>query len=96
MSFTVNILYSGQNGNARRFAEDMVNEGIVEKIRKQPGNERYEYYFPMDDEESILLIDRWSNQEALDTHHKSDMMKQIANLREKYHLRMSVEKFIDF
>lgn len=96
MSFTVNILYSGQNGNARRFAEDMVNEGIVEKIRKQPGNERYEYYFPMDDEESILLIDRWSNQEALDTHHKSDMMKQIANLREKYHLRMSVEKFTDF
>ncbi|MGX4687363.1 antibiotic biosynthesis monooxygenase family protein [Vagococcus sp. JNUCC 83] len=95
MSFTVNILYSGQNGNARRFAEDMVNEGIVEKIRKQPGNERYEYYFPMDDEESVLLIDRWSNQEALDRHHKSDMMKQIAQLREKYHLKMSVEKFAD-
>lgn len=95
MSFTVNILYSGQNGNARRFAEDMVNEGIVEKIRKQPGNERYEYYFPMDDEESVLLIDRWSNQEALDRHHQSDMMKQIAQLREKYHLKMSVEKFSD-
>lgn len=50
----------------------------------------------MDDEESVLLIDRWSKQEALDTHHKSDMMRHIANLREKYHLRMSVEKFMDW
>ena len=49
----------------------------------------------MDDPETVLLIDRWENQEALDEHHKSPMMKEIADLREKYHLHMRVEQFIE-
>lgn len=44
--------------------------------------ERYEYFFPMDDPETVLLIDRWKDQEALDIHHKSEMMNEIAVLRE--------------
>lgn len=49
----------------------------------------------MDDPETVLLIDRWENQEALDEHHKSPMMKEIAKLRDKYHLRMRVEQFVE-
>lgn len=93
MSLIVNIYYTGKNGSARKFAEEMMSSGIVDKVRAEEGNERYEYFFPMEDEETVMLIDRWKNQEALDLHHKSDIMKQIANLREKYSLHMKVEKF---
>ena len=95
MSIVVNIYYTGKNGNARKFAEEMIANGIVDRIRAEDGNERYEYFFPMDEAETVLLIDRWKNQEALDFHHKTDMMKEIAELREKYHLKMRVEKFTD-
>ena len=46
MSITVNILYSGKNGNARKFVEEMTAEGIVDAVRAEAGNEKYEYYFP--------------------------------------------------
>ena len=92
MSLIINIYYTGKNGNARKFAEEMVSSGIVDRVRQEEGNERYEYFFPMEDEESVMLIDRWKNQEALDVHHKSEMMKEIAKLREKYGLKMRVEK----
>ncbi len=95
MSITINILYTGQNGSARKFAEEMVASGVVEAVRAEAGNERYEYYFPMDDPESVLLIDRWQNQQALDIHHKSDMMKKIAELRQKYNLKMKVERYTE-
>lgn len=49
----------------------------------------------MDDPESVLLIDRWQNQQALDIHHKSDMMKKIAELRQKYNLKMKVERYTE-
>ena len=71
----------------------MVSRGIVAKIRAEEGNEKYEYFFPMEDGETVLLIDRWENKEALDIHHKSEMMKEIADLRNKYELKMRVEKF---
>jgi len=93
MSIVVNIYYTGHNGNARKFAEEMVSKGIVDRIRLEEGNERYEYFFPMDDPETVLLIDCWKSQEALDFHHKTKMMQEIAELRNKYHLAMKVEKF---
>ena len=95
MSLIINIYYTGENGSAKKFAEEMVSSGIVDRVRKEPGNERYNYFFPMDDEETVLLIDRWENEEALNEHHKSEMMKEIAELREKHHLHMRVEQFIE-
>ncbi len=95
MSITVNIYYTGQNGNARKFAEEMMASGIVDEIRAEEGNERYEYFFPMEDAETVLLIDRWRDQAAIDFHHKSEMMPKIAALREKYKIRMRVERYLD-
>lgn len=93
MNITINIYYKGENGNAKKFAEEMVSSGIVDRVRKEEGNLKYEYFLPFDDKETVLLIDRWKNEEAKDTHHKSEMMKEIAELRNKYHLNMKVEKF---
>ena len=95
MSITVQIRYTGKNGSARKFAEEMMASGVVEAVRAEEGNERYEYFFPMEDAETVLLIDRWTSQEAIGLHHKSEMMKQIAELREKYGLRMKVERYTD-
>ena len=95
MAFTINIYYTGTDGNARKFAEEMTSSGLVEKIRAEKGNLRYEYFLPMDDSETVLLIDAWENEEALGFHHKSPMMSEIAALREKYHLKMRVQKFIE-
>ena len=41
MAVTVNIYYSGENGNARKFAEEMTSSGIVRQIRAEAGNERF-------------------------------------------------------
>ena len=90
---TVNIRYTGANGSARAFADEMVASGTVAAIRAEEGNIRYEYYAPLNDPETILLIDSWKDQAAIDMHHASPMMAVIAALREKYDLHMTVERF---
>ena len=94
MSITINIYYTGENGSARKFAEEMISSGTVEAIRKESGNIRYDYFYPVDDAETVLLIDSWENQEAIDIHHESPMMDIIFRLREKYNLHMKVERYI--
>ena len=91
---TVNLRYTGKNGAARKFAEKMIVSGTVAAIRAETGNLHYEYYQPLDDPETILLIDSWEDQAAIDAHHASPMMATIASLREKYDLHMTVERFI--
>ena len=58
MSPTINIYYTGENANARKFVNEMISRGIVDRIRKEEGNIKYEYFLPIDDSETFLLIDK--------------------------------------
>ncbi len=91
---TVNLYYKGANGSARAFVREMEASGIADAIRAEEGNLRYQYFQPLDDPETVLLIDSWRDQAAIDAHHASPMMAQLAALREKYDLHMTAERFV--
>ena len=94
MSIMVNLYYTGTNGAARAFAAEMESSGTADRIRAEEGNERYAYFYPADDPETVLLMDAWTDQAAIDRHHASPMMETIARLREKYDLHMRVERYV--
>ncbi|MBQ9030435.1 MAG: antibiotic biosynthesis monooxygenase [Parasporobacterium sp.] len=94
MPITINIYYTGTNQNARRFAQEMESSGTAAAIRAEEGNLRYEYFYLMNDPETVLLIDSWADQAAIDRHHESPMMGKIAHLREQYDLHMRVERYL--
>ena len=95
MAITINIYYTGKNGNARKFAEEMEQSGTADAIRAEKGNKRYEYFYPKNDTETVLLIDSWDSQDAIDKHHATPMMDKITELRNKYDLRMKVERYLE-
>ena len=66
--------------------EEMESSGIAARIRAVEGCLGYEYFFPADDPNGLLLIDSWENQEALNRYHSSPAMTEAAALREKYGL----------
>lgn len=94
MAITVNLRYTGKDGSALAFVREMTDSGTVDKIRAEEGNLRYEYYQSLDNPKMILLIDSWRDQKAIDAHHASSMMQTIAELREKYDLHMTVERYV--
>ncbi len=94
MSITVTIFYTGKDNNAEKFAKEMIKSGIVQKIKNEEGNLGYNYYISLEDPNTILLLDSWKDQKALDAHHASPMMEDIMNLRNKYDLSMKAERYI--
>ena len=52
-------------------------------------------YVSLEDPETVLLIDAWKDQETIDKHHASEMMKTIADLRNKYDLHMEVNRYVE-
>lgn len=91
---TMQLYYTGTNGSALLFVKEMEETGIAEKIRQEPGNMAYNYYRSLSDPETVLLVDAWADQEALDFHHASPMMQDILNLREKYGLVVRAERYL--
>ena len=49
---------------------------------------------PLNDPHTVLLIDEWENQQSIDRHHASPMMKTIAQLRDKYDLHMKAQRYV--
>ena len=90
---TMNLYYTGTNGNARKFVEEMESSGTADAIRAEQGNLRYDYFFSAADPETVLLIDSWKDQASIDAHHATPMMATIAALREKYDLHMRAERY---
>ena len=90
---TMNLYYTGEDGNARKFVEEMESSGTAAAIRAEEGNLRYDYFYSASDPETVLLIDSWVSQEAIDAHHATPMMETISALREKYDLHMSAERY---
>ena len=93
MSLTVHLYYTGENGAARRFAEEMERSGLAAAIRAEDGNEKYDYFVSLADPETVLLVDSWRDQAALDAHHATPMMLDLAALRDKYDLHMRSERY---
>ena len=93
-TITVLLCYKGSGDAARCFAEEMEASGTAELIRAEEGNLRYEYFVPMNDPEAVLLVDSWRDQAAIDAHHASPMMAKILELREKYGLTVTAERYV--
>ena len=49
MAITVNLYYTGKDGAARAFAEEMKASGTADRIRAEEGNVGYRYFQPLDD-----------------------------------------------
>lgn len=94
MAITVNLYYTGKNGAAKEFVREMISSGTVQAIKQESGNLKYDYFIKIDEPDTVLLIDSWESQEAIDMHHNSPMMKKIIELRDKYDLHMRVERYV--
>lgn len=88
----IRIYYTGKEGKAKEFANEMIASKVVDRIRSEEGNLEYSYFIPLGSKDTVMLIDSWENQEAIDKHHNSPMMAEIIRLREKYDLTMKVER----
>lgn len=90
---TINIRYNAPDGNALKYMEEMATTGYADSIRAIPGCLRYDYFIPQDDPQSVLLIDSWEDQAALNRYHQSPVMKKAEALRAKYQLERKAQMF---
>ena len=51
-AITMNLYYTGSDGNARKFVEEMESSGTADAIRAEEGNLRYDYFVSRYDPET--------------------------------------------
>ena len=81
---TLYVAYTAKPGCREKFVRQLVEEGILTLIRQEDGCLAYDYYFSAQDENELLLIERWQSAEHQRVHMQQPHMARLRELKEQY------------
>jgi quinol monooxygenase YgiN len=80
----VEVHYYIKDGKRNDFYRTLIESGIADASRAEEGNEKYEYYYSLDNENELLLLEVWKSAEAVELHQQSAHFKQLGELKKEY------------
>ena len=89
----LNVTYRCKSGMRDAFLERIMAEGIDIACRAEPGNLKYDYYYPADDGDEVLLVEKWRDAGALKTHSEMPHFIRLAAIKPTYVTETIVKRF---
>lgn len=77
------VRYQTKPGCREKFVRQLVEEGILTLIRQEDGCLAYDYYFSAQDENELLLIERWQSAEHQRVHMQQSHMARLKAIKEQ-------------
>ena len=84
MELTLHVTYTAKPGCREAFVRQIVTEGILTAIRGEDGCLAYDYYFSAQDENVVLLIERWESEAHQRVHMQQSHMASLRKIKEAY------------
>ena len=81
---TLYVRYTAKDGCREAFVREIVEAGILTLIRQEPGCLAYDYYFSAQDENELLLIERWESAAHQRVHMEQPHMARLREIKDKY------------
>lgn len=84
MELRLHVTYTAKPGCREQFVRKIVTAGILTEIRNEAGCLGYDYYFSTQDENVVLLIERWESEAHVRVHLTQPHMAQLRKIKEEY------------
>lgn len=81
---TLFVKYYCKPGMREPFVRTVVERGILDAVRNEEGCFAYDYYFSAQDENILLLIEKWRSPEDQKVHLTLPHMKELASFKDEF------------
>lgn len=75
------VRYKGEKESLVKFYEEIKKEGLAEASRSEDGNIRYEYFWPVERENELFLLEAWKDKDAQIFHNEQPHFKRLGELK---------------
>nr|WP_320025334.1 putative quinol monooxygenase [uncultured Acetobacterium sp.] len=89
----LNVTYTTKPGKRTAFLTALTQLGVVEKSKQEPGNLKYDYFYPLDAEDQLFLVEIWEDDVALVFHAQTEHYQQLQSIKGDYLISANIEKF---
>lgn len=85
------VTYTAKTGTREKFVNEIFSGNLLETIRNEEGCISYDYYYPVQEKDSITLIEKWETQEHQKCHLQQPHMEELRKIKERYITDTKVE-----
>ncbi len=89
----LNVTYKCKPGKRNAFLEAVKNEGIDSASRAEEGNIKYSYYLSLENDDELLLLEKWKDSNAVSEHGEKAHFKRLGDLKAEYVLDTVIDKY---
>ena len=89
------VTYKCKPGMREKCLEAIKAEGLDAGARAEAGNIKYDYYMSAEDENEMLLVEMWRDEEAIAFHNEQDHFKRLVELKDDFVEKTTIEKYYD-
>ncbi len=89
----VNVRYTVKPGKRDEFLLKAEQQGIIAASRAEPGNCGYEYFKPVDSENTLFLMELWADGQAQAAHGQTAHYQRLQLLKQEYVTDVKIEKY---
>ena len=86
------VKYKAKHGPREKFVNDVFDLHIIDKIKCEDGFISYKYFYDAKEADDLLLVEEWKSEEKQQNHLKTEHMKELKELKDKYLLDTKVTK----
>ena len=90
---TLNVTYTVRSGQGEAFAQALDQEGVLERVRREPGCLQYELFAAVGKADRLMLVERWDGQDNLDAHSAGENFKAMQAVEKTYVTDVDVRRF---
>ena len=87
------VKYKTKHGLRENFVNDIFDLNIIDKIKREEGFISYNYFYDAEEADALLLVEEWESEEKQQNHLKTEHMKELKVLKDKYVLDTTITKF---
>ena len=89
----LNVTYTMKPGKREEFVAQVTGQGILQAIREENGCLSYCYFASVEDPDQLLLVERWTDEQAQAAHMGQPHMKRLAAIKESCALDTKLERY---
>ena len=83
-TYSLTVIYLAKDGCGRKFVKELEESGVANKVRREEGCLRYDYYFKSWDEDTVLLFEEWESKKHQEVHLTQPHIADLKAIKEKY------------
>jgi len=89
----LHVKYIVKEGKRDEFIQMVREAGIMTASKQEPGNLLYEYNYPIEDDNGVVLIESWTNTNAQVSHCKTAHYEKLSELKSMYVEAVRIKKY---